>query len=94
MCDVPGESNLFPGLYNIYIKPLVQIIQSFRVGYHHYVGDTQLYISLSKPLEAAAKILDQHLEAVVKSLRENRLKLNPDKTEVVLVGKAAVPGWC
>lgn len=58
ICDFSEESILFPRLINLYIKPSAQIIQSFRVSCHQYIGDNQLYISLPKSLGAAVKVLN------------------------------------
>lgn len=57
---------------------------------HQYPEGTQLSISLSKFPGDVVEILNHCLSAVVKWLRGNKVKLNPDMTEVKLLGKAEI----
>lgn len=56
------------------------------VGCHHYVNNSQLYISLPKPPHSALIILSQCLVTVDKWLEVNKLKSNPEREQVTLVG--------
>lgn len=45
LCEVPHSSTLFLFLFNIYERPLGEVIQWYDMRYHQYTDDTQLYIS-------------------------------------------------
>ena len=55
--------------------------------HHFYADDTQIFITLSKsePEMALSLLLDCLLD-VGDWMRNSKLKLNPDKTEVLLLG--------
>jgi len=85
---VPQGSVLGPKKYAMYAKPLRAIIRWHGLSYHFYADDTQLYISF-KPKEDAVKAqslssIDNCLIDIERWMRTNMLKLNNDKTEVIL----------
>jgi len=62
-------------------------MKNYSISYHSYADDTQLYLSLSPnefaPLESLYLCLDQ----VHDWMSRNLLKLNTDKTQVIIFGK-------
>ncbi|XP_061485295.1 uncharacterized protein LOC133385720 isoform X1 [Rhineura floridana] len=72
-------------LFNIYMKPLGAVIRSFGVRCHQYADDTQLYFSFASSSGEAVNVLNRCLAAIMDWMGANRLKLNPDKTETLLV---------
>lgn len=81
---MPQSSMLSSMLFNIYLSPFKKIACSSKVGCLQYADDTQLYSTVKKPLTLAVSVLIQCVSVVVKWRRENKLKLNPDKMELML----------
>ncbi|KAF7246934.1 Transmembrane protease serine 12 [Varanus komodoensis] len=73
-------------LFNIYMKLLGEVIRRCGLRNHQYADDTQLYLSFSTNPGEAVAVLNRCLAEVMGWMRANKLKLNPDKTEVLLVG--------
>lgn len=86
-CDkgVPQGSILGPILYTIYTCDLPEVIKNCKV--HLYADDTQL-IKEFHPNDINKAIMDinEDLENVVKWSVDHGLRINPDKSTVILIG--------
>ena len=84
---VPQGSILGPLFFCLYMIPLGVIIKKHNINYHSYADDTQLYISFSPDDHNSVNSLVNCISDVNDWLSQNFLKLNQDKTEVLVFGE-------
>ena len=76
------------GIYHLHYS-LSNVIQRHNVKHHLYADDTQigLYLSLSlKYPDISLEILPKCLQDMSSWMSSRKLKLNPDKTDFLLIG--------
>ena len=83
----PGLCPWIYTFYPIYTAPLSHVIAEHDVDYHLYADDTQIYISLSGS-EASKSLtgLKSCVTDVFTWMTNSKLKLNPGKTEFIMIG--------
>ena len=82
---IPQGSILGPIIYTLYTTPLGEIIKKHDLQYHMYADDTQLYMSIEPTnVHDLVNTLELCINDVKTWMLENKLKLNDEKTEVLL----------
>ena len=82
-----GWSVLGPPLLILYTPSVSSIISGHAIPHHLYSDDSQLYVSFAAGDSAAAlNGLQSCLVSVQSWMSMNKLKLNPDKSEFLLIG--------
>lgn len=87
---VPQGSCLGPLLFSLYTSELFDIIAKHLPTVHCYADDTQLYLAFRPDDQATQDSAVAAMEACIRDIRrwmvENKLKLNDDKSEFMLIG--------
>ena len=87
---VPQGSGIGPWAYTSYTREIGAVILLFQILYHLFADDSQLQISMKvnsvqSQLNAKSS-LEMCLGEIAKWMNANKLKLNTDKTEIILIG--------
>ncbi|WP_419612594.1 reverse transcriptase domain-containing protein, partial [Thiolapillus sp.] len=83
---MPQGSVLGPILFILYTKPLSDLIQCHSIESQSFADDTQLQVSVPPSnIQSAISSLETCLSDIQTWMLENKLKLNNDKTEALLL---------
>ena len=84
-CGVPQGSVLGPILFILYTQPLTSVILKHPVSHMLYADDMQVYKLLHLDDCLSSLCVEKCISAVKTWMTSNKLQINEDKTDVLLV---------
>ena len=95
LCGVPQGSVLGPISHLLYTSPLGDIVRQYNMGYHFYADDTQLYLSFNSLSGDDQAYSVAEVESCIRDIEHwmshNKLKLNRDKMELLVISSGYRP---
>ena len=85
-CGVPQGSVLGSIFFTIYLLPLGDIIRKHGLKFHTYADDCQLHTSFSMSTTKTVSSMQMAIDDIRAWYAANMLKLNDDKTEMLVIG--------
>ena len=86
---VPQGSIMGPLLYVLYTSPLARLVTNLGLQCHFYADDMQLFY-VFKDTNVGCERIELCIKSIQGWMKKNFLKLNPEKTEMLLVGSRHV----
>ena len=87
LTGVPQGGVLGPILFTMFMAPVGDIPRDHDITHHFYADDTQIYVFFDvKDSDSACELLEKCIQDVKIWMLVNGLKLNDEKTEVILIG--------
>lgn len=86
---VPQGSILGPLLFVLYVSDLPDLVSTYNISLHSYADDSHLYVGIDPASNYSATITRFHscLADVQSWMKNNFLKLNVEKTEVLFIAR-------
>ena len=93
-CGVPQGSVLGPLLFSMYTSSLSLILQKHNMNFHFFADDTQLWLPFDHKstvsLNSTLLCFENCLKDVSAWMNSKWLKLNPEKTEMLIISKSKI----